>query len=80
MGRHNASHGRGGHHTNTHALTEPKWVDMGHGILQLRSNPNTHIKLAGGRRGAWQSVSLQDTRKVLQAEEAPPATLQAVQA
>lgn len=73
MGRHNASHGRG-HREHTQAITEPRWVDMGRGILQLKGNPNCHIKLAGGRCGAWQSVSMQDTDKMLQVEAAPAPT------
>lgn len=62
MGRHNASHGRGGSHQNTHAKEDPKWVDVGRGILQLKKNHGTYIKLAGGRCGAFQSLKVEDVR------------------
>jgi hypothetical protein len=77
--RHNASHGRG-HRDHTTANEEPRWLDMGKGILQLRGNPNCHIKLAGGLCGAFVSVSLKDTAKILyQAPvEAPAPELEAV--
>lgn len=80
MGRHNNSHGHGKSSQRTFALTEPQWTDMGKGILQLRGNPNCHIKLAGGLCGAFVSVSLKDTAKILyQAPvEAPVPELEAV--
>jgi hypothetical protein len=55
MARHNASRGHSGNKANTTAKEDGKWEHLHHGILSLKSNPNTHIKLVGGHRGKYQS-------------------------
>ena len=75
MGRHNNSHGHSGHR-NADIISQqnPEWESIGHGVLALKSNPNTHIKLAGGRRGAFVSFSRTDTDKLQAAPVAGVAT------
>jgi hypothetical protein len=55
MGRHNNSHGTHGRKDNAVAKEDGKWEHLHHGILSLKSNPHTHIKLVGGHRGKYQS-------------------------
>jgi hypothetical protein len=67
MARHNASRGHG---AKPAVKASGGWTHLGHGILSLDSNPTTHIRLVGGHRGKYESVSLQKTNKAL--HEAPP--------
>lgn len=52
MRRHNRSNGHGQSTFNTKATSEPKWEDLGHGILQLKGT-NTHIMRQGKK---WRSL------------------------
>jgi hypothetical protein len=82
MARHNASRGHG---AKPAVKASGGWTHIGHGILSLDKNPNTHIKLVGGHRGKYQSFGSEAKAYMeRQAQEQPvlvaPAPTESVQA